>query len=133
MLNTDRIFILSGALCAVVGLSIGLWMVAVNDYTYRPVHAHINVLGWVTLALYGIVYRIYPAMKKSPIAIIHLVCSVAGVFFIILGWWMFIQNILVGSMTLVVIFRGGASLAIAGVVLFIINVWLNAKDDVQAD
>jgi hypothetical protein len=133
MRNTDRIFILSGAFCAVVGLSIGLWMVAVNDYSYRPIHAHINVLGWVTLAIYGIVYRIYPAMKASRLAFIHLLCSVSGVIFMILGWLMFLENILVGSMTLVVIFRGGASLAIAGVVLFMINLWLNGIDDAQAN
>ena len=128
MRNIDRIFILTGALFAVLGMCIGLWMVAVNNFVYSKIHAHINLLGWVTLAIYGIVYRIYPAMKDSRLALTHLVCSVAGVIFMNLGWWMFLQNILVGTKTLVVIFRGGSTLGILGVVLFLVIFWLHGKD-----
>ena len=132
MRNIDRIFILTGALFAVLGMCIGLWMVAVNSFVYSKIHAHVNLLGWVTLAIYGIVYRIYPAMKDSPLALTHLVCSVAGVIFMNLGWWMFLQNILVGTKTLVVIFRGGSALGILGVVLFLVIFWLNGKDKSEA-
>ncbi len=132
MRNIDRIFILSGALFAVFGLCLGLWMVAVNNFVYSKIHAHINLLGWVTLAIYGIVYKIYPAMKNSSLALSHLVCSVAGVIFMNLGWWMFLQNILVGTKTLVVIFRGGSALGIIGIVLFLIIFWLNGKDKPEA-
>ena len=97
MRNIDRIFILTGAFFAVAGMCTGLWMVAVNSFVYSKIHAHINLLGWVSLAIYGVVYRIYPAMKDSSLALTHLVCSVAGVIFMNLGWWMFLQNILVGS------------------------------------
>ena len=128
MRNIDRMFILTGAIFAVVGLSTGLWMVAVNDFSYSKVHAHINLLGWVTLALYGIVYKIYPAMKDSRLAPIHFFSAVAGAVFMNLGWLMFLENILNGTLTLVFIFRGGSSLAIAGVVLFFINLCLNGKD-----
>ena len=104
MRNIDRIFILTGALFAVFGLCLGLWMVAVNNFAYSKIHAHVNLLGWVTLAIYGIVYKLYPVMKDSSLALSHLVCSVAGVIFMNLGWWMFLQNILVGTKTLVIIF-----------------------------
>ena len=128
MRNLDRIFILTGALFAVFGLCLGLWMVAVNNFAYSKIHAHVNLLGWVTLAIYGIVYKLYPAMKNSPFAPSHLVCSVAGVIFMNLGWWMFLQNILVGTKTLVIIFRGGSALGIIGVVLFLVIFWLDGKD-----
>lgn len=128
MRDIDRIFILTGALFAVFGLCLGLWMVAVNNFAYSKIHAHVNLLGWVTLAIYGIVYKLYPAMKNSPFALSHLVCSIAGVIFMNLGWWMFLQNILVGTKTLVIIFRGGSALGIIGVVLFLIIFWLDGKD-----
>ena len=89
-------------------------MVAVNNFAYSKIHAHVNLLGWVTLAIYGIVYRLYPAMKDCRLALPHLICSVAGVIFMNLGWWMFLQNILVGTKTLVIIFRGGSTLGILG-------------------
>lgn len=132
MRNIDRVFILTGALFAVFGLCLGLWMVAVNNFVYSKIHAHVNLLGWVTLAIYGIVYRLYPAMKDSPLALPHLVCSVAGVIFMNLGWWMFLQNILVGTKLLVIIFRGGSALGILGVVLFLVIFWLKGKDQPEA-
>ena len=132
MQNIDRIFILSGALFAVFGLCLGLWMVAANNFIYSKIHAHVNLLGWVTLAIYGIVYRLYPAMKDCPLALPHLICSVAGVIFMNLGWWMFLQNILVGTKLLVIIFRGGSALGILGVVLFLVIFWLKGKDQPEA-
>ena len=53
-------------------------------------------------------------MKDCSLALTHLICSVAGVIFMNLGWWMFLQNILVGTKTLVVIFRGGSALGHPG-------------------
>ena len=50
----------AAALYAQVGMALGLYMGVSGDHSLFPAHAHINVLGWVTLALYGIVYRIYP-------------------------------------------------------------------------
>ena len=132
MRNIDRIFILTGAFFAVAGMCTGLWMVAVNSFVYSKIHAHINLLGWVSLAIYGVVYRIYPAMKDCSLALTHLICSVAGVIFMNLGWWMFLQNILVGTKILVVIFRGGSALGILGVVLFLVIFWLHGKDRPEA-
>lgn len=49
-----------------------------------------------------------------------------------LGWWMFLQNILVGTKLLVIIFRGGSALGILGVVLFLVIFWLKGKDKPEA-
>ena len=43
----------AAALCGLSGMSLGIWMGMHEDFTLAPVHAHINLLGWVTLALYG--------------------------------------------------------------------------------
>ena len=36
---------------------LGIYMGMHEDFTLAPVHAHINLLGWVTLALYGLYHR----------------------------------------------------------------------------
>ena len=38
-------------------MGIGIVMGTREDFTLAPVHAHINLLGWVTLALYGLYHR----------------------------------------------------------------------------
>jgi hypothetical protein len=48
---------IAAALSALAGMSLGFWMGMHEDFTLAPVHAHINLLGWVTLALYGLYHR----------------------------------------------------------------------------
>ena len=48
---------IAAALAALSGMSLGIWMGMHADFTLAPVHAHINLLGWVTLCLYGLYHR----------------------------------------------------------------------------
>ena len=48
---------IAAAAAALCGMSLGIFMGMSRDFTLAPVHAHINLLGWVTLALYGLYHR----------------------------------------------------------------------------
>lgn len=37
----------------VMGIALGIQMAASHDFVLRPVHAHANLLGWATNALFG--------------------------------------------------------------------------------
>ncbi len=52
----------------VVGVWLGIYMGASGDRSLYPVHAHLNLLGWVSMALFGILFRKFPAMGASPLA-----------------------------------------------------------------
>jgi hypothetical protein len=54
-----------------VGVALGMAMGMRQDFTLRPVHAHVNLLGWTTLALAGIIYSIFPKAGQSLLARIH--------------------------------------------------------------
>lgn len=54
-----------------VGISIGIFMGATRDFTLRPVHAHVNLLGWTTLALAGLVYGVFPKLADSRLAAVQ--------------------------------------------------------------
>lgn len=49
-------FIFAG-LSALVGMIAGIVMGILQDFTIAPAHAHLNLLGWVTMALYGLYHR----------------------------------------------------------------------------
>lgn len=55
----------------VIGVGIGIAMGASENFTLRPVHAHVNLLGWATLALAGLIYSIFPQAGHSRLARIH--------------------------------------------------------------
>jgi hypothetical protein len=44
--------------CALVGMVWGSYMGATQDHSLYPAHAHLNLLGWVTLALMGGFYAL---------------------------------------------------------------------------
>lgn len=68
MKNIDRWFILMAFAYALIGMALGLWMGANEDYAQVPVHAHLNLVGWVSMALFGLIYRLYPDLTASPLA-----------------------------------------------------------------
>lgn len=55
----------------VIGATLGLYMGILENFTLAPVHAHLLLLGWASLALAGIVYHLYPAAAETKLARIH--------------------------------------------------------------
>ena len=53
---------------ALTGMVIGIIMAASHDHSVMPAHAHLNLLGWVSLFLMGFYYRLHPALDASRVA-----------------------------------------------------------------
>ncbi len=51
------------ATAATCGMGLGIAMAARQDFTLAPAHAHLNLLGWVSMALYGLYYRSAPGIR----------------------------------------------------------------------
>jgi hypothetical protein len=49
----------------VVGMAWGLHMGISRDHAAMPAHAHLNLLGFVLLFLFGLYYRLHPALDRS--------------------------------------------------------------------
>lgn len=54
-----------------LGVTLGIFMGTSQNFTLRPVHAHINLLGWTTLALAGLIYSVFPEAGDSRLARTH--------------------------------------------------------------
>jgi len=55
-------------LFALAGIGMGIAMAIARDHAAMPAHAHLNLLGWVSLFLFGLYYRLNPALDASPLA-----------------------------------------------------------------
>ncbi len=64
-------FLKSAVVYFVLAVALGIYMGATQDLTERPVHAHLNLLGWVSMALFGLVYHAYPAAAATALARWH--------------------------------------------------------------
>ncbi|MGA9575812.1 MAG: hypothetical protein WBS20_17860 [Lysobacterales bacterium] len=71
MKNLDRLFVLTGLVFLLIGMAFGLKMSATMDFTLHGLHAHLNLLGFVLMTLFGLCYRSWPKMQEGKLATIH--------------------------------------------------------------
>ena len=68
MKSIDTTYVAIGASWLVIGMVLGIVMGASENFLFTPVHAHINLVGFACHAIFGMVYRQWPAMKASSLA-----------------------------------------------------------------
>jgi len=56
-------------LLVLAGMMWGLQMAITDDHSAFPAHAHLNLLGFVALFLFGIFYRLNPTVEANRLAI----------------------------------------------------------------
>ena len=71
-------FFVAGVLFALTGMSLGTFMGMTHDFTFAPVHAHINLVGWVTHFLFGLYYRAEPANSLGWLPETQFACAIMG-------------------------------------------------------
>jgi len=47
-----------------IGMGFGIFMGATENFALAPAHAHLNLIGWVTMALYGTFYALAREASK---------------------------------------------------------------------
>jgi ABC-type antimicrobial peptide transport system permease subunit len=107
----------------VIGALLGLVMGITQTFVLTPVHAHLLLLGWASLALAGLVYHLYPAASSTWLARLHFWLHNIGLPVFMLG----LGFLLTGSEWALPLVIGGAIAVLLGLVLFAANVLLNAK------
>jgi hypothetical protein len=71
MARIDTAFLLLASACLIIGVCLGIYMGVNEDLQLVAVHTHINLVGWASLALFGVIYRLYPELAASRLALVH--------------------------------------------------------------
>jgi len=87
-LRYDVWFIVSALGCLLAGISVGFWFMTPmgGDLSLLPTHAHFNLFGWATLAIYGLIHRAYPQLAKGRLAAFQFGLAILGSFCLPLGF-----------------------------------------------
>jgi uncharacterized membrane protein len=78
-------FMVLAVICAVLGMALGIHMSASHDHTMAPVHAHMNLIGWVSMAIFAGYYHAVAKARQGLLPRIHLGLSLLGVIVIVPG------------------------------------------------
>jgi cbb3-type cytochrome oxidase subunit 1 len=85
MRGIDGLFLRTAVIYVIAGMSLGIFMALSDDHSQMPTHAHMNLLGWASMALYAVVYRVWPEAMRSPLARWHFWIANLGTLVVVIG------------------------------------------------
>ena len=116
------------AIFGFIGVFIGSKMSGDMDYSLRPIHAHIVLVGWLSVFAWGIFYYIVP-VRKLILVKIHSIFGMVGAFGLTFGMWLYNLNPfnLNETFNMVFFIVGGTILLIAFAMFVVITFMVDKK------
>src|SRR5690606_17460906 len=110
-----------------VGVLLGLGMAVWPGgrlLVVRPAHVHANLLGFVTMMIFGVAYHVMPRFAGSPlpgraVAVVHVWVANLGLGRLVGGW---IFRPFIGRLATPFL-HSGALLSMVSAGIFIYNIW----------
>ncbi|MGM9945054.1 MAG: hypothetical protein ACI33M_08940 [Lysinibacillus sp.] len=117
------------AIFGLIGTFIGSKMSGDMDYSLRPIHAHILLVGWLSVFAWGIFYSIY-TVKYKVLVTIQSILAMTGAFGLTFGMWMYNLNPFNLNETFVTIFFivGGTLLLLAFTLFVVVTFFIDNKE-----
>ena len=118
-----RLWIRIAVIYLMAGVGMGIYMAASKAFQYAPVHAHVNLLGWVSMALAGLLYDRWPQAGGSRLGLAHfwlhnlgLPVAMVSLFILMAGNTAIVPLLTLGEMTTAL-----------GLLLFTVNLQLRLR------
>ena len=119
------------ALFGIFGTYLGSKMSGEMDYSLRPIHAHILLVGWLSVFAWGIFYKAYKVRYKKLVAV-HGWLAILGSFGLTFGMWMYNLNpFQLDDSLVLVLFIVGGSLLLLAFLLFAIITFLRKRTTIS--
>lgn len=121
----SRSFMLMGCLYLVVGIVMGSYMGGSGDHSLSPVHAHINLLGFTLMSVFGLAYRLIPGLAAGLLAQVHFWLHQLGAFVLLLALYLMMSGT-VDAASIGPVFPLSEVAVLAGTLCFGMNLWRHA-------
>ena len=118
------------AIFGLIGTYLGSSMSGKSDYSMTPVHAHILLVGWLSVFAWGIFYKSFKIKDKfKKLVAVQGWSAIIGSFGLTFGMWQYWFNPFNLNETLVMIlFIVGGSVLLLAFFLFLILTFLTERN-----
>ncbi|WP_332688797.1 hypothetical protein [Devosia sp.] len=127
MPSLAHLYFRSAILFLIAGISIGIYMSISQNHNVIGAHAHINLLGWVTSALFGGYYALNPAKATGRLPMVQYFIYTIGVVIMAVSLYLLLQ----GNIGMTPIVAASSLITFAGVLLFAWVVFMPAGAGAQ--
>lgn len=121
-----KAFIKVASVYLLIGISFGVYMGITENFDYGHTHAHINLLGWATMAVFGVIYCIFPRAGSSKLGKVHFWIHNIGIPILVMGMFLFADG---PDRTALILATSGSLIVLAGTLVFVVNVFSNVKEN----
>lgn len=129
MKSPVKFLLVAAGIFGLIGSIMGAHMAGSGSYALRPIHAHILVVGWLSLFSWAVFYQTFN-VKYNAIAKFHVWTAVIGTTGLVLG--MFVNNVisfgLPDLVTLILYIGGGVTLLLSFITFFIQTILYQPKN-----
>ncbi|MEZ7172963.1 hypothetical protein [Sporosarcina sp. OR05] len=116
------------AIFGLIGAFLGSHMAGSGSYAFRPIHAHILVVGWLSVFAWGVFYKLYQVRAKKLVAV-HGWTAIIGSIGLTAGmWFQFMQPFGLNETFSLIFYIVGGSVLLLSFALFILVTFLVKKN-----
>ncbi|MBT2215629.1 hypothetical protein KK120_07315 [Virgibacillus dakarensis] len=122
--KNSKILLQFAGIFGVIGAILGAHMAGSGSYAFRPVHAHILVVGWLTLFGWAVFYKVFQS-SQTILTRIHVWTAIIGSVGLTAGMWLYMVkpfNLREG-LTLTFYIGGGVALLLSFILFFFITLF----------
>lgn len=124
MPNLAQLYFRTAILFLIAGVCIGIYMSMSQNHAVVGAHAHVNLLGWVTSALFGTYLALNPAKATGLLPRVQYFVYVLGVIVMSVSLYLLLE----GNTALVPVVAGASIVTFVGVLLFAAIIFMPARN-----
>jgi cbb3-type cytochrome oxidase subunit 1 len=109
----------------VIGVCLGMYMSMTEKFDFTPVHAHINLLGWMSLALAGLIYVAFPKAAETTLAKVHFWLHNISLPIMMIGLSFLVSGVTAATPAVAT----GGTLMVLGIIVFAVNIFKNVNNN----
>ncbi|MFC4559514.1 hypothetical protein ACFO3D_15045 [Virgibacillus kekensis] len=117
------------ALFALVGAFLGSHMAGAGSIAFKTVHAHILVVGWLTLFAWAVYYKLFTPANRI-VAAFHVWSAILGAIGLTAGMWLYyLRPFEINDGFVTVFFIVGGSIMLLSFVFFALLTFMRTEED----
>src|SRR5699024_2281637 len=117
------------AIMGLIGAVIGSHMAGAGSLAFRPVHAHILVVGWLSVFAWGVYYKAF-RVKDSKLVIAQGWTGIIGSIGLSVGLWLqYLQPFGDSKALILPIYIGGGTILLVSFFLFMLVTFMGKSVD----
>lgn len=120
------------AIFGLIGTVLGSHMAGSGSYAFRPIHAHILLVGWLSVFSWGMFYKVYKVRAKKLVTF-HGWTGIIGSIGLTAGmWFQFMQPFGVNETFSLIFYIVGGTILLISFALFVMFTFMTEKEGNRA-